>query len=55
MGDGGPPPACNVQFATGCACKVNVGMVTLTAGGDSAQLAPSEEKVAQRVSQVPQP
>ncbi len=53
MGDGGWRPACNVQFATDCAAQVIVGVDTVTAGSDMAQLAPMVEQVEQRLGQAP--
>ena len=53
MGDGGFRPAYNVQFATDCAAQVIVGVDTVTAGSDMAQLAPMVEQVEQRLGQAP--
>ena len=54
MGDGGFRPAYNVQFATDCASQVIVGVDTVTAGSDMAQLAPMVEQVEQRLGQAPE-
>jgi transposase len=54
MGDGGFRPAYNVQFATDCASQVIVGVDTVTAGSDMAQLAPMVVQVEQRLGQAPQ-
>lgn len=54
MGDGGFRPAYNVQFATDCASQVIVGVDTVTAGSDMAQLAPMVAQVEQRLGQVPE-
>jgi transposase len=54
MGDGGFRPAYNVQFATDCASQVIVGVQTVTAGSDMAQLAPMVEQVEQRLGRVPE-
>ena len=53
MGDGGFRPAYNVQFATDCASQVIVGVDTVTAGSDMAQLAPMVGQVEQRLGQAP--
>jgi transposase len=53
MGDGGFRPAYNVQFATDCASQVIVGVQTVTAGSDMAQLAPMVEQVEKRLGQAP--
>jgi len=54
MGDGGFRPAYNVQFATDCASQVIVGVDTVTAGSDMAQLAPMVEQVEQRLGKAPE-
>jgi transposase len=54
MGDGGWRPAYNVQFATDCAAQVIVGVDTVTAGSDMAQLAPMVEQVEQRLGKAPE-
>jgi hypothetical protein len=54
MGDGGFRPAYNVQFATDCASQVIVGVHTVTAGSDMAQLAPMVEQVEQRLGKAPE-
>ncbi len=54
MGDGGFRPAYNVQFATDCAAQVIVGVDTVTAGSDMAQLAPMVGQVEQRLGQAPE-
>ena len=54
MGDGGFRPAYNVQFATDCASQVIVGVQTVTAGSDMAQLAPMVEQVEQRLGRAPE-
>lgn len=54
MGDGGFRPAYNVQLATDCASQVIVGVDTVTAGSDMAQLAPMVEQVEQRLGQAPE-
>jgi IS5 family transposase len=54
MGDGGFRPAYNVQFATDCGSQVIVGVDTVTAGSDMAQLAPMVEQVEQRLGQAPE-
>jgi transposase len=53
MGDGGFRPAYNVQFATDCASQVIVGVDTVTAGSDMAQLAPMVEQVDKRLGRTP--
>ena len=53
MGDGGFRPAYNVQFATDCASQVIVGVHTVTAGSDMAQLAPMVAQVEQRLGRAP--
>ena len=45
MGDGGWRPGFNVQFGTDCASQVIVAMDVVTAGSDTAQLAPMIEPV----------
>lgn len=52
MGDGGFRPAYNVQFATDCAAQVIVGVDTVTAGSDMAQLAPMVAQVEQRLGKA---
>jgi transposase len=54
MGDGGWRPAYNVQFATDCASQVIVGVDTVTAGSDMAQLAPMVGQVEQRLGKAPE-
>ena len=54
MGDGGFRPAYNVQFATDCASQMIVGVDTVTAGSDMAQLAPMVEQVEQRLGRAPE-
>jgi transposase len=54
MGDGGFRPAYNVQFATDCASQVIVGVDTVTAGSDMAQLAPMVAQVEQRLGRAPE-
>jgi len=54
MGDGGFRPAYNVQFATDCASQVIVGVETVTAGSDMAQLAPMVAQVEQRLGRTPE-
>jgi hypothetical protein len=54
MGDGGFRPAYNVQFATDCASQVIVGVDTVTAGSDMAQLAPMVAQVEQRLGRTPE-
>lgn len=53
MGDGGFRPAYNVQFATDCASQVIVGVDTVTAGSDMAQLAPMVQQVEKRLGEAP--
>ena len=53
MGDGGFRPAYNVQFATDCASQVIVGVDTVTAGSDMAQLAPMVAQVDMRLGYTP--
>jgi transposase len=53
MGDGGFRPAYNVQFATDCAAQVIVGVHTVTAGSDMAQLAPMVAQVERRLGKAP--
>lgn len=52
MGDGGFRPAYNVQFATDCASQVIVGVETVTAGSDMAQLSPMVEQVEKRLGKA---
>ncbi|MCW5260658.1 IS1182-like element ISVei6 family transposase [Verminephrobacter eiseniae] len=52
MADGGWRPAYNVQLATDCASQVIVGVDTVTAGSDMAQLAPMVQQVHQRVGKA---
>jgi len=54
MGDGGFRPAYNVQFATDCASQVIVGVDTVTAGSDMAQLLPMVEQVDKRLGKAPE-
>jgi len=53
MGDGGFRPAYNVQFATDCASQVIVGVDTVSAGSDMAQLASMVEQVTERLGGTP--
>jgi len=53
MGDGGYRPAYNVQFATDCASQVIVGVDTVSAGSDMAQLAPMVAQVTERLAGTP--
>ena len=53
MGDGGWRPGFNVQFGTDCASQVIVAMEVVTAGSDTAQLAPMIEPVERRLGKAP--